>query len=110
MLTSLTALVDADQRQKGALADPQQQPGREKRIETRDLERQQSIIQNRVALKRTQDELATRNLEKLRSTLDEDDGDDERREARLNLRESPTGGARANQANARLGQIVNILV
>lgn len=108
MLTSLTALVDADQRQKGTLADQPQ--GREKRVEVREQERQNSIIQNRVALKRAQDDIAARNLEKLRSTLSEDDADEGRREAKLNLRENPGGGLGASQANARPGQLVNILV
>ncbi|MFC7048197.1 hypothetical protein [Emcibacter nanhaiensis] len=113
LLASLGSLVDTNQREaQQQLVDQQQlkEQQAQARQQVRESDRQEQIRQNREALKKSQEELRARNLDKLRQSLPaEGEAQGGRSSVNLNLRES-VGGSSGQPAFERLGQIVDIKI
>ncbi|WP_417316708.1 hypothetical protein [Emcibacter sp.] len=114
LLASLGSLVDNNQREtQQQLVDRQQLKEQqvEARQQARETDRQQQITQNRDALKKSQEDLRARNLDKLKQTISAATSEEEKKQSsvNLNLRES-VGGAKGKPAFERLGQIVDIRI
>ena len=113
-LVSLTSLLDASKQQQQVQRDDQQEKkladSRDGRIAARKSERDELIQQNRDALKKIQDDLRLKNLQKLQQNDDVDS--DDAKETNLNLRESfKSSSPSSNQpAFKALGQIVDISI
>lgn len=113
-LVSLTSLLDASKQQQQVQRDDQQEKkladSRDGRIAARKSERDELIQQNRDALKKIQDDLRLKNLQKLEQNDDVDS--DDAKETNLNLRESfkPSSSSSNQPAFKKLGQIVDISI
>ncbi|WP_321395300.1 hypothetical protein [Emcibacter sp.] len=114
LLASLGSLVDANQRTaQQQLVDQQQLKEQQSRDQqqTREVDRQEQIRQNREALKKSQDELRARNLDKLKQTLASASSQDEEGQSRVNLNLRENVGTSGDQpAFKKLGQIVDIRI
>lgn len=113
LLTSLTSLVDANQRhQQNALVDEkllEEKLAKDARVQAREIDRQGLIQANRDALKKVQEKLRADRTEQIKANLDdEDQARINSRRGNLNLRESP--GGHDQPEFSRPGQIVDIRI
>ena len=105
LLSSLTSLIDPNQRQQQLALQEQQQ--QKSAADANKVERQTRIDANRIALKNLQERLKAENLEKLKSDLSLENLDNSAG-VNLNLRESL--GNNNKPIDTRPGQIIDIRV
>ena len=113
-LVSLTSLLDASKQQQQVQRDDQQEKklsdSRDGRIAVRKSQREELIQQNRDALKKNQDDIRLKNLQKLQQGEDVDN--DAEKETNLNLREGFTSASSSSNQPVfqKLGQIIDISI
>ena len=113
-LVSLTSLLDASRQQQQTQREDEQgkkvTQSREDRVALRNNERDELIKQNRDALRKIQDDLRLKNLQKLQQNEESDDAN--AKDVNLNFRESFLPGTHADTQPAfeKLGQIVDVKV
>lgn len=106
LLSSLTSLIDPNQRQQQVLQEQQEQKNQAAE-QAKKVDRQGRIDANRTALKNLQERLKADNLEKLKTELSQDSQDNPGG-VNLNLRESL--GTGSQPVSTRPGQIIDIRV
>ena len=113
-LVSLTSLLDASKQQQQVQREEQQekklQETRDSRLTARKSEREELIRQNRDALRKTQDEIRLKNLNRLQEN--EDINEEKSRDVNINLRESfvPKAAENNHPAFKKLGQVIDIRI
>ncbi len=114
LLSSLTSLIDPNQRQQQQVLQDQQelrQKQEQKATEQASkTERQDRINANRIALKNLQDRLKADNLEKLKSEFSLENLENQDRDSGVNLNLRESLGTSNQPTNTRPGQIIDIRV
>ena len=113
-LVSLTSLLDASKQQQQVQREDQQekklQEARDSRLTARKGEREELIRQNRDALRKIQDDIRLKNLNRLQEN--EDVNDEKSKDVNLNLRESfiPKAAENSQPTFQKLGQVIDIKI
>lgn len=114
LLSSLTSLIDPNQRQQQlALQEQQnlrQQQEQKSTEQASKVERQGRIDANRTALKKLQERLKADNLEKLKTELSLENLDNQSTSGNVNLNLRESFGSSNKPVDTRPGQIIDIRV